>query len=126
MLPTHPPATSHAVNVADMADVADVDAAIARVLDAEAVARQQIDDARAEAAQMIEQARAAIRALDERTERRIRAVRAAFERRCAAAVAALDREGDELSTEHPLTAAELQAVQAAVDAHAAVLAVGAP
>jgi hypothetical protein len=98
-----------------------VDAAIARVLDAEHKARDAVRDGEAEAAAMIELARASARALGERTERRIRGVRAAFEARTSATVAALVAEADAAGAAHELTAADLVRLDAAVAALAALL-----
>ena len=91
-----------------------VEAAIARVLDAEHGARDAVTQASATAAAMTEEARAAARALAERTERRIRAVRAAFEERAAAEVAALDAAAAEAGVRHELTSDELARVDVAV------------
>ncbi len=60
--------------------------AIARVLDAEHVARERIAQAEAEAVAREEAARAEARAIAERTERRLASVRAAFAARTARAV----------------------------------------
>lgn len=99
-----------------------IERAIARVLEAEAAAKEAIADAGARAAAAAEAARASARAVGERTERRLRAVRAAFERRTGATVAALDREAEEASATHVLGAADLARVEAAVAALAARLA----
>ena len=94
-------------------DVA-VEAAIARVLDAEHSARDAVRDAGGTAAQMIEAARAAARTLAERTERRIGAVRARYEQKTTAEVAALDAEAAEVAAPHELTPADLARLDAAV------------
>ena len=66
-----------------------VEEAMARVLAAEAAAREQIAQARIEAQHIAERARSDVRALSERTQRRIRRVREAFARGTDAEVAAL-------------------------------------
>ncbi len=90
-----------------------VEAAIARVLDAEHAARAAVATAEETAAAMVEDARAAVRALASRTESRIRAVRAAFEARTAAEVAALDAEAAAADLHHELTRAEAASLDAA-------------
>ena len=67
-----------------------IDAAIARVLEAERAAREDVAAARREALAIAEAARSAVRDLDARTERRIRSMRAAF-------AAATQRELDDLA-----------------------------
>jgi hypothetical protein len=79
-----------------------VEAAIARVLDAEHEARDAVRDAGDAAAAQVEHARAVARAIAERAERRIGAVRARFERKTAAEVAALDAEAADAGTPHEL------------------------
>jgi hypothetical protein len=98
-----------------------VDAAIARVLEAERAARDAVVQAGETAAAMTEEARAAARTLAERTERRIRGIRAAFEERATAEVAALDATAAATSQERALGADELARVEAAVAALAASL-----
>lgn len=92
-----------------------VEAAIARVIDAERESRQAVADATTEAAAITEHARIAIHALEERTERRIGAIRVAFERHTAATIVALDQEGMDVSTERSLTDTDRGHVQAAVN-----------
>ena len=98
-----------------------IDAAIARVLEAERAARDAVAQAGATAAATTEEARAAARTLAERTERRIRGIRAAFEEQATAEVAALEATAAETSMEHPLGPDELARVDAAVAALAARL-----
>ena len=98
-----------------------VEAAIARVLDAEHDAHDAVRAAERTAAAMAEAARAAARALAERTERRIRGVRAAFEARTAAEVAALDAAAAEAGARHDLTPDELARLDVAVATLAARL-----
>jgi len=98
-----------------------VDAAIARVLDAERDARESVAQAGATAQAMLEASRSSVRALNARTERRIRGVRAAFEEGASGEVAALDATAAEAGHEHALGAAELARVDAAVEALAANL-----
>lgn len=98
-----------------------VEAAIARVLDAEHAARDAVRDAEQAAAAMTEAARAAARALAERTERRIGGVRSRFEEKTTAEVAALDAAATEALVRHDLTADELARLDAAVAALAAHL-----
>jgi len=103
-----------------------VEAAIARVLDAEHAAREAVTEAGDTAAAMIEAARAEGRAITERTERRIRAVRATFEARTGADVAALDAVAIDAGVRHELTQDEIARVDAAVAALAARLTQGSP
>jgi hypothetical protein len=108
-------------NADSVSSAAAVEAAIARVLDAEHAARDVVTQAGETAATMTEAARAAVRALAAGTERRMRAVRAAFEERTAAEVAALDAEAAALDLQHDLTDDELARVATAVAALAARL-----
>jgi len=98
-----------------------VDAAIARVLDAERAAGDAVAQAGETAAAMTEDARAAARALATRTERRIRSIRAAFEARTAAEVAALDAAATDAGAQHALTPEERARLDAAVAILAAEL-----
>jgi len=98
-----------------------VDAAIARVLDAERDARESVAQAGATAEAMLEAARSSVRALNARTERRIRGVRAAFEEGATREIAALDATAAEVGHERALGAAELARIDAAVEALAANL-----
>lgn len=103
-----------------------VEAAIARVLDAEHAARDAVRGAEQEAVETNEAARATARAVAERTERRIGRVRAAFESRTAAEVAAIDAAAMEAGARHELADDELLRLDAAVAALAARLAGGEP
>jgi hypothetical protein len=98
-----------------------VEAAIARVLDAEHAARDAVRDAEQEAAAMTEAARAAARALADRTERRIGVSRARFERTITARAAALDAAAAEALVRHDPTPDELARLDAAVAVLAARL-----
>lgn len=98
-----------------------VEAAIARVLDAEHQARDAVGDADGAAAALIEMARASARALAERTEHRIRSVRAAFEAQTSETVAMLGAAADAAGAEHDLTAVDLARLDIAVTALAAFL-----
>ena len=102
-----------------------VEAAIARVLDAETKARAAIARARDEAKQSDENARAAGRALAARTEARINAVRAALTLQADAEVAELDREANALTAEPALTNEDLARLERALSALAAQL-IGTP
>jgi hypothetical protein len=103
-----------------------VEAAIARVLDAEHAARDAVRRAGDEAVAMLETARAAARAVALRTERRLRAVRGAFEARTAADVAALDAAAAEAGAPHEFTPEESGELDAAVAALAALLTTAGP
>lgn len=98
-----------------------VEAAIARVLDAEHAALDAVAATQDTATAMIEAAGSAGRALAERTERRIGAVRMAFEQHTAAAVAALDATGHDAEARHDLTPDDRARLEAAVVALAAHL-----
>jgi SLT domain-containing protein len=98
-----------------------VERAIARVLDAERAARDDIRRAEGDAAASIEQARAAARAIAERVERRLRRARTTFETRAADEVARLDAAALEAAQLHELTRADLDRVDAAIAALAARL-----
>jgi hypothetical protein len=93
-----------------------VEAAIARVLDAEHAAHDAVTASQDAAAAQVAAAGDAGRALAERTERRIGAIRLAFERHTAAAVAALDATGHDAEVRHDLTADDEARLDAAVDA----------
>jgi hypothetical protein len=98
-----------------------VEAAIARVLDAEHAAHDAVAAAQDAAIAMIDAAGEAGRALAERTERRIGAVRMAFERHATDAVVALDATGHDAEARHDLTREDRAWLEAAVDALAAHL-----
>jgi L-alanine-DL-glutamate epimerase-like enolase superfamily enzyme len=98
-----------------------VERAIARVLDAEHQAREDVRRAEAEAAAITEAARARARALAERVEGRLRRVRTTFEARAAADIALLDTAAAEAGQPHDLTAPDLDRVATAAAALAAEL-----
>ena len=98
------------------------DAAIARVLHAEADAVQAIEQARQQTLHIADAARVGARAVAERTERRIRAVVAAFERQLAERLAEIDAEAVAIARPHEPTADELAALGRAVGALAQELA----
>jgi hypothetical protein len=103
-----------------------VEAAITRVLEREAAARDAIARANADALDIAEDARAHARSLSLRTEARIRAIRAAFERKASAEVAALDDEAAALESRHVLLPEEIAAMERAVAVLAAELTGGCP
>lgn len=103
-----------------------VEAAIARVLDAEHAAREAVRAAEEAAAVMTEAARATARGIAERTERRIGAARARFEQKTSVEVAALDAKAAETLVPHDLTAEELARLDAAIATLATRLTEGAP
>lgn len=92
------------------APAADIDAAMARVLQAEQAARAAVARAQAEADAIAEAARAEQRALAERTRRRAQRVREAFARRLQAELGVLAAEthaADQPAPPSPATAAAL-------------------
>jgi hypothetical protein len=93
-----------------------VEAAIMRVLEAEASARDAVARTRNEAAETAELAREKARSLRLATDRRIRDVRGAFDARCAAEVAALEAEAAALRAAHDLTPSEIARMERAVTA----------
>ncbi|MEO8752902.1 MAG: hypothetical protein ABI624_09505 [Casimicrobiaceae bacterium] len=93
-----------------------VEAAIACVLEAEAVARAAVARAHAGAAEIAELARETARRLGLHTDDRIGAVRAAFTAKIAAEVAALEAQAAALGAAPELTAGELARVAHAVAA----------
>lgn len=99
--------------------------AIARVLDAERAAQQDIANAQQQARDIAEHARAEARAVAERTERRIRRVVTAFEAEFAAGVAQVQAEATRIAQPHVLSAEELAAVEQAVQTLARELTGGA-
>jgi hypothetical protein len=108
--------------IADLRDAQDaVERAIARVLDAEHVARDDVRQASIDAAALTEAARAQARALAERVESRLRRVRASFEARATAEVARLDAAALVASQRHDLSVADLERADAAATALAAQL-----
>jgi hypothetical protein len=98
-----------------------VERAIARVLEAERLARVGIADARREGVETNETARATARAIAERTERRIGRVRARFEQRIAAEVAALETAAAALDMRYEPNAADRACLGRAVATLAAEL-----
>jgi len=103
-----------------------IEAAITRVLEAEAAARADIISARSEATEIAEQARERVRRLVVHTDRRIHNVRAAFADKTATVTAALEAEAASLSVVHDLTPAEVLRVEKAVAALARNLTGGSP
>jgi hypothetical protein len=98
-----------------------VERAIARVLDAEHAARDDVRRAETDAAAITEAARARARALAERVEGRLRKARTSFEARAALEVARLDAAAAEAGQRHDLTVSDLDRVDAAAAALAAQL-----
>lgn len=98
-----------------------VEAAIARVLAAEAQARIAVQDAREAAEARAEAARAATRSIAQRTLARIASVRTEFDRRIAAQVAELNAEAAALAGAPTLSPAELAALERALAALATEL-----
>ena len=98
-----------------------IDAAIARVLEAERAAHVAVADAEREAARIDEEARARARAIGERCERRIRSVLAVHDAHVAVRIAALEAEAAALGRPHVPDAPELGRVARAVDALAGEL-----
>ena len=102
-----------------------VEAAIARVLDAERAARDSIGGTQNKAAAKVEAARLAMRGLSDRTERRIRWLGDAFERRIVVDVEALDTHAAALESRHASSSDEIARVERAVRALARELTGGA-
>ena len=98
-----------------------IEAAISRVLEAEAAARADVVSARGEATVIAERAREQVRQLGVTSDRRMRRVRAAFAAKVTAEVALLDAEAAALSIAHELTGAELARVETAVAALAGAM-----
>jgi vacuolar-type H+-ATPase subunit H len=103
-----------------------VEAAITRVLAAEASARDAVARARGEAMEIAERAREKARRLGLSTDRRIRVLHAAFDAKVTAKVAALDAQAAALGTAHDLTPAEAASVERAVAELAGALTGGPP
>jgi hypothetical protein len=93
-----------------------VEAAIARVLAAEAAARDAVAQARDAAAAHAEATRAAVRSVTQRTQDRIAAVRARFDRDVAAQVALLEAEAERIAHAPPMAETELAALEEALAA----------
>ena len=103
-----------------------VEAAITRVLAAEASARDAVARARGEAMEIAERARERARRLGLSTDRRIRVVHAALDAKVMAKVAALDAQAAALGAAHDLTPAEVASVGRAVADLAGALTGGPP
>ena len=103
-----------------------IEAAITRVLEAEAAARADVDRTRNEALLIAERARERTRRLGATGDRRIRKMRAAFAALVTAEVATLDAEAAALGVAHVLTPAEVARVEAAVTALAGAMTGGPP
>jgi hypothetical protein len=103
-----------------------VDAAIARVLQAERAAAQDIAAAAAEASLIAEAARAQVRELERRTERRIRALREAFAARTERELEALARAAANAAAPIQISTEDGRRVHAAVERLAAELTGAAP
>jgi hypothetical protein len=91
-----------------------VEAAIMRVLEAEASAQDAVARARLEATHIAERSREEARGLRLVTDRRLRVVRTAFETQCATEVAALGAEAAALDVAHDLTPTEVSSIERAV------------
>ena len=98
-----------------------VDAAIARVLAAEASAREDVEAAGREAEGLLDNARARAREIGDRAERRARTARSRYEAAVMWQVACIEAEAAELQTEHALTASDRERIARAVAAVAADL-----
>jgi RPA family protein len=98
-----------------------VEAAMARVLDAERQAREAVEAAQAEAAHIAEAARAAQRQLAERTRARMARVREAFARAVQAELDRIDAEARALPAHDEPDARDLARLDRAVAALAAKL-----
>lgn len=98
-----------------------VESAIARVLAAEAAAREAIGSAMREADAALEAARSRARAIAERADRRISGVREGVERRIAARREAVREAAARLAHESGPTPEEIGRLEAAVRALAAEL-----
>lgn len=95
-------------------DPAAVDAAIARVLDAEARAHAEVERAAREADSLVDDARARARAIGERAEARVRRARHAYETAIATEVARIEVEAAAQEREHPLDQSDRDRVARAV------------
>ena len=104
----------------------EVDAAIARVLDAERAAEQDVEAARQQALDIGEAARAAVRSLEARTERRIRAVRQAFEEVTTRELVVLAEAGADATATSGLSPDDEARLEESVAELAASLSGGAP
>lgn len=98
-----------------------VEAAMARVLEAEQAARDAVEAAQAEAAHMAEAARSAQRALAERTRRRMARVRDAFARAVQGELERIDARARALPAHDDPDADDLERLDRAVAVLAAQL-----
>jgi len=98
-----------------------VETAIGRVLDAERVARDDVERATREATTLVGDATATARAVAERAERRIRSVRAAFETRALRDVVAIDAQALAQDAARDLTPGDLVRLERAVAALSSAL-----
>ena len=98
-----------------------IDAAIARVLAAEASAREDVAAAAREAEDLLENARARARGIGVRAERRVRTARSRYDATMMKQVACIEAEAAALQTEHALTASDRERIARAVAAVAADL-----
>ncbi|HUP06196.1 MAG TPA: hypothetical protein VMU47_03545 [Caldimonas sp.] len=114
------------MRIADEAYNEAAEAAIARVLMAERMARDSVEQARRQVEGIVERARLDARALDARTERRVRAAIAAFERRLNADLAEIDAAAERAAQPQPLTDDERAALRLAVRAVAEELVAAPP
>ena len=103
-----------------------IEAAITRVLEAEAAARADVISARSEATEIGEAAREKARRLAVHIDRRIHSVRAAFAGKATAVTAALEAEAAALGVAHDLTPTEVLRVEKAVASLARGLTGGSP
>ena len=103
-----------------------IEAAITRVLDAEASAHADVDAARKEAMLIAEHAREQARRLVANSDRRIRRIRAAFAAKVALEVAALDAEAEALGAVHALSPTEVAQIDTAVATLAGAMTGGSP
>lgn len=103
-----------------------IEAAITRVLDAEASAHADVEAARIETLLIAEHARERARRLVASSDRRIRRIRAAFSAKVTLEVAALNAEAEALGVAHELSSAEVAQVDLAVAMLAGAMTGGAP
>ncbi len=106
-------------------DAATVEAAIASVLEAERAAGAAVEDCAAQAQSRVQQARERAHAIAERAAQRTARVRRICAARLEVRLAALERERRALDRGTDVGAADLQRLQAAIDALADALAGGA-
>lgn len=106
-------------------DAADVEAAIASVLEAERTARAAVETCAAQAQARVEQARERARAIAERAAQRTARVRRVSAARLDARLAAVESERRALDRGSDADAGDLQRLQAAIDTLADALAGGA-